>query len=93
MTKNIDKILRLAIKEANKTIKSPILNNINDDLNIFDHVDSMSIVNILLESESLLIERFDRQISIVDETMFDASNSPLKKWSTWVNHVTNLYLK
>tara|TARA_B100000795_G_C22806225_1_gene445039 strand:- start:8944 stop:9219 length:276 start_codon:yes stop_codon:yes gene_type:complete len=88
---NIDNILRLAIKEANKTIKSALLEDINDDLNIFDHVDSMSIVNILLESESLLVEKLDKQISIVDETMFDATSSPLKKWSTWVKHVADLY--
>lgn len=93
MIQNIDEILRLAINEANKTINSPKLNEINDDFNIIDCVDSMSVVNILLETESLLIEKFDKKISIVDESIFDATNSPLRKWSLWVSYVADLYEK
>ena len=93
MIQEIDEILRLAILEANKTINSPILNEINEDLNIVDFVDSMSIVNILLETESLLFEKFDQKVSIVDETIFDATNSPLKKWSSWVAYIADLYEK
>ena len=93
MIQDIDEILRLAIIEANKTINSPTLNEINEDLNIIDCVDSMSIVNILLETESLLIEKFDKKISIVDESIFDATNSPLRKWSSWVAYIVDLYEK
>jgi hypothetical protein len=93
MIQNIEEILRLAIMEANKTINSPALNEIDDDLNIFDCVDSMSIVNILLETESLLIEKFDKKISIVDESMFDATKSPLRKWNSWIDYISDLYEK
>ena len=86
----IDTILRSALEESNKVIKSNILDTVHDDLNIFDNVDSMSIINILLETESLLSDKFNRHISIADQDIFDATKSPLKKWSLWVDHVTSI---
>ena len=91
--KEIESILKLAIKEVNTSKNQDKLDMIHDDLNIFDNVDSMSIVNILLETESLLSDKFNRHISIADQDIFDATKSPLKKWSSWVNHVSKICSK
>ena len=58
-----------------------------EDLNILDAVDSMAIVELLLETESLLEEHTGEYIPLADDTIFDASASPLRRWSDWVAFV------
>lgn len=60
---------------------------LNDDLNIFEAVDSFSIVNILLETESALEATTGSYVSLADETIFDAQKSPLLNWATWIKYV------
>ncbi len=47
----------------------------------------MAIVDLLLESESLLEDETRRYVALADETIFDAQHSPLRRWADWVAYV------
>ena len=79
--------LREALRRVNEHVQSPELETVTPDLNILDAVDSMAIVELLLETESLLEEQTGEYIPLADVTIFDASASPLRRWSDWVAFV------
>jgi len=79
--------LEEALRRVNENVRSPQLESVGPETNVFDAVDSMAIVDLLLETESLLEEKTGDYIPLADETIFDASASPLRRWSDWVAHV------
>ena len=79
--------LQEALRRVNEHAQSPALEAVAPDTNVFDAVDSMTIVDLLLETESLLEEKTGDYVPLADDTIFDASASPLRKWSDWVAHV------
>ncbi len=60
-------------------------------INLFDLLDSLSIVAVLIETENLLQIKLGGHISLADETIFDASKSPFLTWSAWVSYVNEKY--
>lgn len=60
---------------------------VDDSFNLYEAVDSFSIVNILLETESAIEEAYGVYIPLADETIFDASKSPFCRWDLWVGYV------
>lgn len=60
---------------------------VRDDLNLFDMVDSFSIVNILLETEAAIESEYGKYIALANENTFDAVKSPFNKWESWVGYV------
>ena len=83
----IEPVLEEAVRRVNQHVQSPDLETLTPATNIFDSVDSMAIVDLLLESESLLEEATGRYVALANEKVFDASASPLLRWSDWVAHV------
>lgn len=79
--------LKEALRRVNEHVQAPELESVTPDLDIFDAVDSMAIVDLLLETESLLEEQTGAYVPLADDTIFDASKSPLKRWSDWVAFV------
>lgn len=63
------------------------LNDIRDDFNLFEAVDSLAIVNLLLETEGSLESSLGRYVPLADDSIFDAARSPLLRWGTWVGYV------
>lgn len=57
------------------------------DTDVFALVDSLVIVNLLLESEMMLEQETGNYVPLADETLFDAAKSPLRNWSRWVAYV------
>lgn len=82
-----EELLKEALRRVNENVQSPELESASPDTNVFDQVDSMTIVDLLLETESLLEEKTGNYVPLADETIFDASASPLRRWSDWVAHV------
>ena len=82
-----EEALREALRRVNENVGSPDLEAVGPDTNVFDQVDSMTIVDLLLETETLLEEKTGHYVPLADETIFDASASPLRRWSDWVAHV------
>ena len=83
----LKKILTDALHTALAEDHPEVITKLNDEFNIFEVVDSFSIVNILLESESALEASTGSYVSLADETIFDASKSPLLNWTTWIKYV------
>jgi hypothetical protein len=79
--------LKEALRRINEHVQSPALENVSADTNVFDEVDSFTIVDLLLETETLLEQQNGRYVALAGETIFDASKTPLKRWSDWVQYV------
>ncbi len=82
-----EEVMKEALRRVNENVGSPDLEAVGPDTNVFDQVDSMTIVDLLLETETLLEEKTGNYVPLADETIFDASASPLRRWSDWVAHV------
>ena len=82
-----DNLLKEALRRVNENVRSPGLEDVGPDTNVFDQVDSMTVVDLLLETESMLEEETGDYVPLADDTIFDASASPLRRWSDWVAHV------
>lgn len=87
MMTDIPELLRSALLRVTADIDPPLDVAVNDNLNLIDQVDSFTIVNLLLESESALEGATGNYVTLADETIFDAEKSPLRKWSDWVAFV------
>lgn len=83
----LNDVLLSAIEIAVQEEYPDFVKNIALDTNLFEILDSFAIVNILLESESAIEEKFGRYIPLADETIFDASKSPFLCWKNWVDYV------
>jgi acyl carrier protein len=67
------------------------LPNIKENLDLIESLDSMIIVDLLLETEKNLEKKFGKYMPLADENTFDSIKSPLKEWSKWVSFIKNIY--
>jgi hypothetical protein len=88
-----EEVLKEALRRVNENVQSPALEDVGPDTNVFDQVDSMTVVDLLLETEALLEEKTGEYVPLADETIFDASASPLRRWSDWVAHVERHHVR
>ncbi|MFZ6864533.1 hypothetical protein ACO0K7_18030 [Undibacterium sp. Ji67W] len=91
--KEISQILIEAFRLATADLGISALSNVTDDTNIFELLDSLAVVNILLETEMMLEQETGNYVTLANETLFDAEKSPLRKWSSWVEYVGALHGK
>jgi hypothetical protein len=82
-------LLEKAALSAAPELSSPI----SDSTNIIESCDSFSVVNIIIETETMLEAQLGHYISLADETLFDVSSSPMKKWSLWCSYVEDCISK
>ena len=87
------KLLHDALKRVTVGLDVPTLAAVTADTNVFESVDSFTIVDLLLETEVLLEAETGKYIALADETVFDAERSPLLKWSNWVEFVEEHHRK
>lgn len=83
----IEPVLKEALRRVNEHVMSPVLDDVAAETNLFDAVDSMAIVDLLMESEALLEEETGNYVALAGDTIFDASASPLRRWGDWVSYV------
>jgi hypothetical protein len=83
----VESLLIEALRRVNEDVRSEELDQIHPDMNVYAAIDSMAIVDLLLETESRLELATGRYIALADETTFDASKSPLLRWRDWVAYV------
>lgn len=83
----IEHTLRMSLDKILTTVDSPALRSLTAESNLFDHLDSLTVVDLLLESEMQLEEATGRYVTLADETIFDAYKSPLRRWADWVAYV------
>jgi hypothetical protein len=83
----------ILVKAAGKALSEDLPNFekiVSPDFNVFESVDSFSVVNILLESESVIENLLGKYVPLANEKTFDAMNSPLLKWQKWIDYVTDI---
>ena len=66
------------------------VDHIDDDTNILETLDSFAVVDVVMETESLLEVALGRYVPLADETIFDAEKSPFRAWHLWRAHVAAL---
>lgn len=81
---DFEDVLEEALRRVNEHVGAPALAEPGPETNVFDAVDSMAIVDLLLETEALLEEKTGKYVPLADETIFDAERSPLRRWADWV---------
>jgi len=75
-------LLKEAIKEINEDLEIKELENITDDTPLFELLDSMAVLDLILELESKLQEKYGKYIQIADETIMDSNKTPFKTFET-----------
>ena len=82
----VDKSILNLKNELNVEIEGEI----NEDSNLFDILDSMDVVNLIMETESLLEQELGFYIPLANEVTFDAEKSPLKSYKQWLHFIFDL---
>lgn len=84
---SIEQVLRETLEKILASIEEPGLGSLTDESNLFENLDSLTVVDMLLEAEMQLEKATGRYVTLADETIFDASKSPLRTWAGWVAYV------
>jgi len=84
---NLKDLLMNVISTLNEDWENEALANIDDETNIFIHIDSISLLSIIIETESALEGKLGHYIALADEKLMDSQNSPFLSFKDWVNFV------
>lgn len=78
MNDTIKLLVLESIKEINNDLQIEELYSPSLDTNFFDLVDSLAVLNFILDIEQRLERRFGRYIQIANEDVMDESKTPFK---------------
>ena len=67
-----------AIKVVNKDLKKKELETISDSDDLFGKLDSMAILDLVLEIESAIEQKYGYYLQIADDTIMDQEKSPFR---------------
>jgi len=90
MTKALADLTDAALLTVAGGIESLSIDCIDDNMNILEMLDSFAVVDVVMETESLLEGALGRYVPLADETIFDAEKSPFRSWHLWRAHVSAL---
>ena len=80
-------LLNTALERVTADLDVPALKAPQPDTDVFALVDSLVIVNLLLETEMMLEQETGSYVPLADENLFDAAKSPLRSWARWIAYV------
>ncbi len=83
----IEQVLRNVLDKVLASVDAPGLQPLTGESNLIENLDSLTIVDMLLEAEMQLEKATGRYLTLADETIFDASKSPLRTWKGWLAYV------
>jgi hypothetical protein len=72
--------------ELDVTIDIEIL----ESTNILGLLDSMDVVSLIMETESLVEAKVNHYVALANEKSFSADGSPLLSFSTWVSYISEM---
>jgi hypothetical protein len=58
--------------------------DLHESSNLLEMLDSFTIVDLLLETESRFELALGRYVPLANEDLFDMEKSPLRSWSAWI---------
>lgn len=76
-----------SIKAVNEELEIEELQQVNENTPLFELLDSMAVLDLVLEIEERLQKKFGRYIQIADERTMDAVSTPFKNLTTLIKHV------
>jgi acyl carrier protein len=74
-----------ALEEVNK--ESKVFSSIDENIEIYNNVDSFLILELILEIEDRLKKKFGRYIQIADEDIMSSNNTPFATFESLVKFV------
>ena len=86
----VNSVLLQALFNIKTELNVDISVEIEDSTNIFDVLDSMDIVNLIMETESLLEVKLGYYLPLANEETFDAEKSPLLSYKSWLQFIFTL---
>ncbi len=72
--------------EFDVTIDTQII----DSTNILELLDSMDVVSLIMETESLVEAKIGYYVALANEETFDADGSPLLSFGAWVSYIIKM---
>ena len=76
-----------AVKSVNKELKNKDLEVVSEETILFERLDSMAILDLILEIEGGMQVEYGRYIQVADDTMMDAVKTPFKTVGTLVKFI------
>ena len=83
----IREIILESLVEINKEFKNIELMNITNETLIFDHLDSMGVLDLIIEIENKIQIQFGSYIQIADDSVMDEIETPFKTLSTLIDFI------
>lgn len=86
-------IVNEAINEVNNDPSIEVKIEKDPNFLLLDHaskIDSLTLVNLFVGIEALIENRFDKNISLVNEESFESDQYPFKTVGSLINYVQNL---
>lgn len=83
----IKKIILESLEELNKVYKKPELTHIKNQTSIYDNLDSMGILDLIIEIESRLQKHFGKFVQIADDSIMDEVKTPFKTFESLTHFV------
>tara|TARA_Y100001958_G_C21043572_1_gene412325 strand:- start:433 stop:732 length:300 start_codon:yes stop_codon:yes gene_type:complete len=83
----VHEIVSKAFSNLKKELNVVVEQEIEGSTNILDILDSIDVVNLIMETESLVEDRYGVYVPLANEESFDANLSPLLSVSNWEEHV------
>lgn len=80
-------LLIKAIIIVNEEAGEEALESIDDDTELFDILDSMAILDLILEIENLLQDKTGRYVQIANDKVMDIEQTPFKTFATLCRYV------
>jgi len=80
-------LLKDALKEINEDLELKELENITDETALFDILDSVAVLDLILEIEDRLQDKYGKYIQIADDKTMDSQNTPFKTFASLVEYV------
>ncbi len=70
-------------------LKEPNLASIDKEFNILQNLESVSIVDMILDIEEKIEKEYGIYITLADDKLFHYQDSPMNSWSLWVKFVNS----
>ena len=88
--KDMEEVALISLKETAKRFEYDLSLEISDDLELLNILDSVMIVDLLLETETRLENELGRYVPLADENTFNVEKSSLVSWGEWKKFLNNV---